>query len=83
MKIKKNFAISNGENENSNSYLSLQKYANIAFFLKKAESNEPNCKISEFINNEAGSIKLLCIIKKYLFNGEILVVNNKYINLNL
>jgi hypothetical protein len=71
--IKKNkfcyFKYGDGENENENSnlYLLLQKYANIVFFLKKEELNESNCKISEFINNEDGSIKLLCITKKNIY----------------
>ena len=69
--------------ENSKFFLLLRNYGNIAFFLQNTEEYEPNVEIKDFINNEDGTIILLCYAIKKIITGQILVTKGKYVNLNL
>ena len=69
--------------ENSKFFLLLRNYGNIAFFLQNTDQYEPNVEIKDFINNEDGTIILLCYAIKKILTGQILMVKDKYINLNL
>ena len=69
--------------ENSKYFLLLRNYGNIAFFLQNTEEYDPNVEVKDFLNNEDGTIILLCYTIKKIITGQILMVKDKYINLNL